>query len=330
MSYADELAHQKASIDRQEVMLARLWTNSCLIKSNLPSTIGAEDSRALARQRPTTGGRPCPTINGLDYSQGCFELKKEEQSRATDWGLIGVQLWSRLIIFKRLFTSARPKEIKANDGIVDDGMVIYMESSLKIKFEGFEDQEQVSKPCPTVAGRLLSAFSLKVANLQRTVDLSLPPLELEFYGKQRLDMKQGSRSLPGMKRGRNGRNQMKFYGTLLPVKKQKPTLEGKPRLTTCGKLLHQDRLGSNVGSGQSYCKFKSHGAEEGAFRGTKTLLFSKLQVEEAKETSLEELGATKAKESSPRPTTDGRSTILSLKGFWFKAVLRIDLPPTIS
>ncbi|KAI5652316.1 hypothetical protein M9H77_29503 [Catharanthus roseus] len=35
------------------------------------------------------------------------------------------------------------------------------------------------------------------------------------------------------------------------------------------------------------------GAQEGALTGTKTLLFSKLQVEEAKETSLEDLEALK-------------------------------------
>ncbi|KAI5652524.1 hypothetical protein M9H77_29711 [Catharanthus roseus] len=35
------------------------------------------------------------------------------------------------------------------------------------------------------------------------------------------------------------------------------------------------------------------GAQEGAFRGTKTLLFSKLQMEEAKEISWEDLEASK-------------------------------------
>ncbi|KAI5668648.1 hypothetical protein M9H77_18501 [Catharanthus roseus] len=41
-----------------------------------------------------------------------------------------------------LFTSVRPKEIKANNGNVDNGMVFYTENALKIKFEGFKDQEQ--------------------------------------------------------------------------------------------------------------------------------------------------------------------------------------------
>ncbi|KAI5668777.1 hypothetical protein M9H77_18630 [Catharanthus roseus] len=40
------------------------------------------------------------------------------------------------------FASVRPKKIKANNGNVDNGMVFYMENALKIKFEGFEDQEQ--------------------------------------------------------------------------------------------------------------------------------------------------------------------------------------------
>ncbi|KAI5680525.1 hypothetical protein M9H77_01752 [Catharanthus roseus] len=43
----------------------------------------------------------------------------------------------------------RPKEIKANDGNVDNGMVGYMENALKFKFE--------VDPAPTVAGRPLPA-----------------------------------------------------------------------------------------------------------------------------------------------------------------------------
>ncbi|KAI5672293.1 hypothetical protein M9H77_12657 [Catharanthus roseus] len=42
-----------------------------------------------------------------------------------------------------------------------------------------------------------------------------------------------------------------------------------------------------------------------------------------KETILEEFEAIKAKESGPRPTIDGRSTLLSLIGFKSKIVLRV-------
>ncbi|KAI5671470.1 hypothetical protein M9H77_11834 [Catharanthus roseus] len=49
--------------------------------------------------------------------------------------------------------------------------------------------------------------------------------------------------------------------------------------------------------------WKMIGAQEGASRGTKTLLFSKLQVEEAKETSLEDLEASKSnREEDLNPT----------------------------
>ncbi|KAI5664512.1 hypothetical protein M9H77_23835 [Catharanthus roseus] len=47
-------------------------------------------------------------------------------------------------------------------------------------------------------------------------------------------------------------------------------------------------------------------AQEGAFRGTKTLLLSKLQVEEAKETNLEDLEASKTKNEEVNSTTSGR------------------------
>ncbi|KAI5681820.1 hypothetical protein M9H77_03048 [Catharanthus roseus] len=92
-------------------------------KTDLPSLVGVEVSRALARQRPTADSRPRPTVRGrisarfifldsriedfdsrfrsstcclpiafvynliiarLDYSQGCSELEKEEQSRASN------------------------------------------------------------------------------------------------------------------------------------------------------------------------------------------------------------------------------------------------------
>ncbi|KAI5676235.1 hypothetical protein M9H77_07185 [Catharanthus roseus] len=40
----------------------------------------------MCNLRATTDGWPHPTFG--DYSQGCLELKKEEQSRATDWGYL--------------------------------------------------------------------------------------------------------------------------------------------------------------------------------------------------------------------------------------------------
>ncbi|KAI5650113.1 hypothetical protein M9H77_36118 [Catharanthus roseus] len=49
------------------------------------------------------------------------------------------------------------------------------------------------------------------------------------------------------------------------------------------------------------------GAQEGAFRGTKTLLFYRLQVEEANETSLEDLEASHSNgEEDLKPTVHGR------------------------
>ncbi|KAI5681027.1 hypothetical protein M9H77_02254 [Catharanthus roseus] len=86
-------------------------------QGNIPSMAGAEDGRtSVTRDLPQTVGltllsaigsagkgssnafqtRCLPIafvcnliVAGLDYSQGCLELKKEEQSRATNWGLIG-------------------------------------------------------------------------------------------------------------------------------------------------------------------------------------------------------------------------------------------------
>ncbi|KAI5681889.1 hypothetical protein M9H77_03117 [Catharanthus roseus] len=79
-------------------------------------------------------------------------------------------------------------------------------------------------------------------------------------------------------------------------------------------------------------------AQERAFRGTMTLLFSKLQVEEAKETSWENLEASKPNREEDLnlttggrvmvrgeerlPTTDDRFTLPSPVGFWTKACLR--------
>ncbi|KAI5668385.1 hypothetical protein M9H77_18238 [Catharanthus roseus] len=57
-------------------------------QGNLPSIVGAEDGWERAtRDLPWTVGLTLPSV--VDYSQGCLELKKEEQSRATNWGLIG-------------------------------------------------------------------------------------------------------------------------------------------------------------------------------------------------------------------------------------------------
>ncbi|KAI5657894.1 hypothetical protein M9H77_26687 [Catharanthus roseus] len=58
------------------------------IYADLPSPIGAEDQRHWQdRDLPWTVGLILSFA--VDYSQGCLELKKEEQSRATSWGLIG-------------------------------------------------------------------------------------------------------------------------------------------------------------------------------------------------------------------------------------------------
>ncbi|KAI5681192.1 hypothetical protein M9H77_02419 [Catharanthus roseus] len=78
---------------------------------------------------------------------------------------------------------------------------------------------------------------------------------------------------------------------------------------------------------QHVCTITSMSEGRHTMERTKTLLFSMLLVEEAKEASLEELGAIKAKEIGQRPTGDGRSTILLPVGFWSKTVLRIR--PTI-
>ncbi|KAI5682148.1 hypothetical protein M9H77_03376 [Catharanthus roseus] len=48
-------------------------------------------------------------------------------------------------VSQKLISDARPKKIKNNEGNVDDGMVVYMENVLKIKLEGFKDQEKASK-----------------------------------------------------------------------------------------------------------------------------------------------------------------------------------------
>ncbi|KAI5667919.1 hypothetical protein M9H77_17772 [Catharanthus roseus] len=67
-------------------------------QNNVPLTIGAEDAGQLFVQDFTFLDQELKTLiqdfdlglARLDYSQGCFELKREEQSRATNWGLIGV------------------------------------------------------------------------------------------------------------------------------------------------------------------------------------------------------------------------------------------------
>ncbi|KAI5681885.1 hypothetical protein M9H77_03113 [Catharanthus roseus] len=72
------------------------------MECNLPSPVGAKNGQESCNPRPTVDGRPYPTISGfyaaividnlrelrynyfrlhLDYSQGCLELEKEEQSR---------------------------------------------------------------------------------------------------------------------------------------------------------------------------------------------------------------------------------------------------------
>ncbi|KAI5658122.1 hypothetical protein M9H77_26915 [Catharanthus roseus] len=57
-------------------------------EADLPSPIGAKDQRHWRdRDLSQTVGLTLPSA--VDYSHGCLELKKEEQSRATNWGLIG-------------------------------------------------------------------------------------------------------------------------------------------------------------------------------------------------------------------------------------------------
>ncbi|KAI5668427.1 hypothetical protein M9H77_18280 [Catharanthus roseus] len=119
--YANELADQRASIDRQKVMLARLcqrfmpdqgssgvgsmdfgphreyqclssffrrkwsendengavdkkWSENgaktnCAGWADLPSPVGAEDSKALAKSRPTSDSRPRPTVDGREHGR---------------------------------------------------------------------------------------------------------------------------------------------------------------------------------------------------------------------------------------------------------------------
>ncbi|KAI5652431.1 hypothetical protein M9H77_29618 [Catharanthus roseus] len=101
MQFMKILAYQRVSIDRQEVILARLCQR--FIHDQGSSGEGGTDFDGrqptidgrcrewpgMYNPRPTPDGRPHPTVGGrLDYLQSCLELKKEEQSRATNWGLI--------------------------------------------------------------------------------------------------------------------------------------------------------------------------------------------------------------------------------------------------
>ncbi|KAI5652284.1 hypothetical protein M9H77_29471 [Catharanthus roseus] len=100
------------------------------------------------------------------------------------------------------------------------------------------------------------------------------------------------------------------------------------------KLVYMAKLGINLGPSSSgwvfvvdckHWKGASHGiwlerldGAQGAFRGTKTLLFSKLQLEEVKEASSEGFEASTPKEVKDTPTVDGRSTLPSPVGFWVR------------
>ncbi|KAI5672353.1 hypothetical protein M9H77_12717 [Catharanthus roseus] len=68
--------------------------------------------------------------NDDDFQEGIVD--KDERTR-----VIGSR--------KRKGAFTHKRETKANNENVDNGMVAYMENALKIKFECFEDQEQVSK-----------------------------------------------------------------------------------------------------------------------------------------------------------------------------------------
>ncbi|KAI5675998.1 hypothetical protein M9H77_06948 [Catharanthus roseus] len=60
----------------------------CRWQDNLPSTVGAKNGQAICNPRPTTDSRPHPTVSGRLFTR-LFGIEKEEQSRATNWGLIG-------------------------------------------------------------------------------------------------------------------------------------------------------------------------------------------------------------------------------------------------
>ncbi|KAI5681323.1 hypothetical protein M9H77_02550 [Catharanthus roseus] len=87
------------------------------------------------------------------------------------------------------------KKIKDNDGKVDNGMVVYMENTFKIKLGGLEDQGKASKlisicttskdhpreqigcsPAPTVADRPLDGNGLEANTLLHLVGSTLPSL----------------------------------------------------------------------------------------------------------------------------------------------------------
>ncbi|KAI5649940.1 hypothetical protein M9H77_35945 [Catharanthus roseus] len=62
------------------------------------------------------------------------------------------------------FTIARQKKIKDNDGNVDNGMVVYMENTLKIKLEEKRTPTNDGSPTPTTVGRPLDGNGLEANN----------------------------------------------------------------------------------------------------------------------------------------------------------------------
>ncbi|KAI5675549.1 hypothetical protein M9H77_06499 [Catharanthus roseus] len=83
-SIRELMVRNKNESRRQKAETFRAW------QGHLPSMVGAKDGRvSVTRDLPQLVGLTQYFSNSIDYSQGYLELKKEEQSRATDWGLIG-------------------------------------------------------------------------------------------------------------------------------------------------------------------------------------------------------------------------------------------------
>ncbi|KAI5672430.1 hypothetical protein M9H77_12794 [Catharanthus roseus] len=87
---SDEEAVESRDMSENDENVSR-WQKDSTYRGwqgNLPLIVGAEDGRAAVSQDlPRTVGLTLYVGSRLDNSQGCLELRKEEPSRATDWGL---------------------------------------------------------------------------------------------------------------------------------------------------------------------------------------------------------------------------------------------------
>ncbi|KAI5667586.1 hypothetical protein M9H77_17439 [Catharanthus roseus] len=87
----DRLALLKATPSHVRARFLRLLHSNCTRSLTQPTHVPSR-SKNNEKERKWTKTDPSTKIQvpiARDYSQGYLELKKEEQSRTTNWGLIG-------------------------------------------------------------------------------------------------------------------------------------------------------------------------------------------------------------------------------------------------